>query len=379
MRFPDYDRSILSTTASILRHYGAEANYPTLPELDAQLATQPRHVALIIIDGAGVIPTDSALLPDSYLRAHRAATVTSIFPSTTTAATTSYYNGLSAYEHGWLGWQLYFKEYASDVVTFMRTSYHTRRPIEGPQPAVQLMPYETVFDKIKRAAPDIMLRTLYAFDSYCEHGADEKIRISDFSDLCHRIAEISRKPDERGYTIAYWGEPDTSMHEYGVGSPEALSQFRQIDARLRQLSNELTDTLLIVTADHGLINSATHDIAAMPEIMDCLVLPPSIEGRAAGFYVKPHRRRAFERAFQERFGDAFLLLSRADVYRTGLFGRGARHPKFDDFIGDYVACATGGASIGFGVPGVAGHSLIGLHAGLTEDEMLVPVVIDRKG
>ncbi len=378
MRFPDYDRSILSTTASILKYYGAQPSYPTLPELDAALATRPRHVALIIIDGAGVIPTDGALPADSYLRAHRAATVTSIFPSTTTAADTSYYNGQSAYEHGWLGWQLYFREYASDVTTFMRTSYYTKRPVEGPQPAVALMPYETVFEKIRRSDPEVALRSIMGFDSYCEHGADETLRISNFPELCERIAGISKK-DERGYTIAYWGEPDTSMHEFGVGSPEAVQQFRHLDDQLRRLSERLQDTLLIVTADHGLINSTTIDLSTMPEIAGCLILPPSIEGRAAGFHVKPQKRNAFERAFRARFGDAFLLLSREDVYRTGIFGRGARHPKFDDFIGDYVACATGGTSVTYNVPAIQGHSLIGMHAGLTEDEMLVPVVIDRKG
>ncbi len=378
MRFPDYDRSILSTTASVLRHYGAEASYPTLPELDAALATKPRHVALIILDGSGVFPTDAALPADSYLRSHRAAAVTSIFPSTTTAANTSYYNGQSAYEHGWLGWQLYFREYASDVTTFMRTTYYTHRPVDGPQPAVALMPYETVFEKIRRSDPAVALRSIMAFDSYCEHGADETLRISDFPGLCEAVAEISKK-DARSYTIAYWGEPDTSMHEFGVGSPEAVQQFRHLDDQLKRLSARLADTLLIVTADHGLINSETCDLAAMPEITDCLVIPPSIEGRAAGFHVKPHKRHAFEQAFMARFGDAFLLLSREDVYRTGIFGRGARHPKFDDFIGDYVACATGGTSVTFNVPAVSGHHLIGMHAGLTEDEMLVPVVIDRKG
>ena len=149
--------------------------------------------------------------------------------------------------------------------------------------------------------------------------------------------------------------------------------------RAKRLSERLADTLLIVTADHGLINSTTYDIAAMPEIAECLVIPPSIEGRAAAFYVKPHKKNAFERAFKARFGDEFLLLSREDIYRTGIFGRGRRHPKFDDFIGDYVACAVGGTSVTYNVPGVEGHHLIGMHAGLTEDEMLVPVVIDRKG
>ncbi len=376
MIYPDYDRSILSTTASILKHYGVESIYPTLPELDAQLATAPKHVALIITDGVGVRPLEGALPADSYMRSHIAATVTSIFPSTTTAACTSYYNGQSAYEHGWLGWQLYFKEYATDVTTFMRTTYYTGKPVDGPHAASHLMPFETVFEKIKAASPHIITRSQYGFDTYSDHGADVKLRVGSFADICDNLARISRTNDE-SLTISYWGEPDTSMHGHGVGSEQALAQFRLIDRELRSLSKRTKDMLIIVTADHGLINSTPVYLNDHPDIMDCLWMPPMVESRAAAFYVKPHRRATFEMLFRERFGEWFELLSREDIYRTGIFGRGVRSPKFDDFIGDYVACATADRHIMYRIPSSDGASLIGLHAGLTEDEMLVPVILHR--
>ena len=376
MIYPDYDRSILSTTASILRYYGAESVYPTLPELDALLETKPRHVALIITDGVGVRPLEGTLPADSYMRSHVAATVTSIFPSTTTAACTSYYNAQSAYEHGWLGWQLYFKEYATDVTTFMRTTFYTGKPVDGPQPAPHLMPFETVFEKIKAVRPELVTRSQYGFDTYSDHGADIRLRIGSFADICDNLARISRTGEE-SFTMSYWGEPDTSMHGFGVGSTQALRQFETIDRELSSLSKRVKDMLIIITADHGLINSTPIFLNDHPDIMECLWMPPMVESRAAAFYVKPHRRGFFEHAFREGFGDMFLLLSREDVYRTGIFGRGIRHPKFDDFIGDYIACAISDRHIMYKIPSSDGSSLKGLHAGLTEDEMLVPVILHR--
>ena len=376
MIYPDYDRSILSTTSSILAYYGVNNVYPTLPELDAELGTDPRHVALIITDGAGVIPLEGALPADSYMRRHVAATVTSVFPSTTTAATTSYFCGQSAYEHGWLGWQLYFKEYATDANTFMRTTHYTGKPIDGPQPAPTLMPFETVFEKIKKARPDVVTRSQYAFDTYADHGVGERLRIGSFSDLCGNLARISGT-DGPSFTISYWGEPDASMHAMGVGSESALRQFRMIDRELSSLSKRVRDMLIIVTADHGLINSTPIYIDDYPDVMDALIMPPMIENRAAALYVKPYRRAEFERLFRERFGEDFLLMSREDVYRTGIFGRGARNRKFDDFIGDYVACAVSDKNLAFRTAGGGDDTLVGKHAGLTEDEMLVPVIIDR--
>ena len=373
MIFPDYDRSILSTTASVLKYFGTDSGYPCLSELDARLAQKPRHVALILTDGAGVIPMEKSLDAGSWMRSHIRATVTSICPSTTTAACTSYFNGLSALEHGWAGWFLYFKEYAADGATFFRNTYYTNQPIKGPQPAVALMPFDTVFDRIRRASPEIVCRTQYAFDAYCVHGAHENLRVSTFRELCDNQIRISAG-QERTFTLSYWGQPDTAMHMSGVGSSAAAEQFAAIDRELRRLSEKLTDTLLIVTADHGLINSDPVDITKMPDLMECLVMPPMIESRCAAFYVKAHRKERFERVFREKMGDCFLLFSREEVYRAGLFGRGQAHPKFDDFIGDYVACAVSDRHIEYPVPGMKAGRLIGLHAGLTEDEMLVPVM-----
>lgn len=377
MIYPDYNRSILSTTASVLKYYGCESVYPTLPELDAAFETMPKHVALIITDGAGVRPLEGALPADSYMRSHVSAQVTSIFPSTTTAACTSYYNGMSAYEHGWLGWYLYFKEYAADITTFRRTTFYTGKNVDGPQAAPCLMPFETVFEKIRASQPEVVTRTQYAFDSYSAHGAHENLIISSFADICENQARISRR-DERTFTLSYWGEPDNAMHGFGVGSKQAVKQFKDIDAELKSLAGRLSDTLLIVTADHGLINSRSIFIDEIPEIMDCLIMPPMVESRAAAFYVKAHRRAAFENIFREKLGQWFILLSREDVYRTGIFGRGNAHRKFDDFIGDYVACAVSHRDIAMHIPGRPEGELIGKHAGLTEDEMLVPVIIDRR-
>jgi hypothetical protein len=138
---------------------------------------------------------------------------------------------------------------------------------------------------------------------------------------------------------------------------------------------------LIITSDHGMINTGEAvDVARIPELLEPLVIPPSIEPRASAFYVKHHRKAAFEEAFRKYCGEDFLLFSREEVLESGLFGRGARHPKFDDYIGDYLGVAVGARYFRFTLPdGRVPYTLIGQHAGLTEDEMLVAVLADRTG
>lgn len=373
--YPDYDRSILSTLSALTGYFGVQSAYPPLRELAPLLATRPRHVMLLLLDGMGKFPLERALEADSYLRAHALADVTSIFPPTTAAATTSYYCGLSAYESGWLGWHLHMKEYACDVVAFLRNGYYTPVRFDGQLPGARLMPYETVFDRLKGVC---RTHAIYAFDSYSEHGADLRHRVATFEDVTCALRSISRS-DESSFTIAYWNQPDAAMHRYGMGSPQARAEFHALDRALGQLSGQLRDTLLVITSDHGMIDTTQAvDVARIPDLLEPLVLPPSIEPRCAAFYVKSHRREAFEAAFARECGGDFLLLSRAQVLQSGIFGRGRQHPKFDDYIGDYIGVATGTRYFSFSLPGQQQQDrLIGQHAGLTEAEMLVSVMADR--
>ena len=98
--WPDYDRSILSTLSALTGYFGVPLPYPPLKELAPFLDTKPRHVMLLLLDGMGGYPLKTVLPEASYLRAHEIATVTSIFPPTTAAATTAYYCGKSALENG---------------------------------------------------------------------------------------------------------------------------------------------------------------------------------------------------------------------------------------------------------------------------------------
>lgn len=377
MRFPDYDRSILSIPASLLAHYGAETRFSHLPELDAALKTGRSKVLLVILDGLGSEVLQRTLPENAYLRRHTAATVTSVFPPTTTAATTTLYSGLPPTEHGWLGWHLYFKEYASDVTTFLSTGYYTGHRMPGPPPAAALLPYETLFEKIRRARPSVALHALCGFPAFFERGADCTHRVSNFDQACASLRHICETPGE-AFALLYWPQPDEAMHAHGVDSPEARDQYVRLNAALERLAAQARDALLVVVSDHGLTDAPeTFDLAGHPEVMDMLVMLPSMDRRASSFFIKSHRMADFEAWFRKNLAEDFLWMPRAEALHTGLFGPGAPHPKLDDFIGDGIAIATGRRVIECNLPGLPAHSaMIGHHAGLTDEEMLVDVILD---
>ena len=378
MILPNYDRSILSTVASLLGHYGAPSAYPTLPELDAALAERPKHVFLLVLDGLGDVVLRENLPEDAYLPRHVAARVTSVFPSTTAAALTAYASALSPQEHGWLGWYVYMKEYATDVKTFMRSTYFSGQPVAGPHPGYTLMPYESLPAKIRRADPRVRTHIVFPpFESGADSDADFTWHVTDFDQLCARLRRIADSEEET-FAFAYWTQPDATMHDHGVHSPEAVQTYRDLDRALEALRDRLPDSLLVITSDHGLMDPVEWiDLSGDTALLETMVMPPMLESRAAAFYVKAHRRADFERLFREKYADRFLLLSREEVYASGIFGRGAPHRKFDDFIGDYVACATGKSVFAYSLPGREHDRMVDYHAGLTEAEMNVAVILDR--
>lgn len=62
------------------------------------------------------------------------------------------------------------------------------------------------------------------------------------------IEELTSRPGKK-YIYAYWSEPDGCMHEKGCYSPEAKATLRQLEKQVQELTEKLSDTLVIVTAD----------------------------------------------------------------------------------------------------------------------------------
>jgi len=125
------------------------------------------------------------------------------------------------------------------------------------------------------------------------------------------------------------------------------------------------------------LTDLTHKkISDYPELMNMLERPTAMEPRACVFYVKEeYKDRLFPEKFRELFGEDFLLLSKHEVTGRQLFGGGEPHLKFEDFVGDYLA-------IGIAKTGLVyddnSHPLAANHAGLTEQEMMVPLTVIEK-
>ena len=361
LKYPDYKNSILNLINSIEKDFGVKNDHPTLAIADAILAKQYRNVVLMVFDAMGSRNLETLLPADGFLRKHMLQELTSVFPPTTTAATTTLESGLAPSEHAWLGWSLYFPEVEDNVNIFINTNYEDE-PIADYNVANRYLPYKNVVEKINELS-QARAESVSYFGTYHTESYEEIME--GVETLC--------KEDGRHYLYTYWNEPDSSMHEKGITSEEASAWVKRINEDLEVLSSKLSDTVLFVIADHGHINTSNQYIGDYPEIMDTLKWMPSIEPRALAFSVKEGREMDFETAFLRHFGGDFILLPSQEVVDQGLFGRGKVHPRFKEFLGDYLAVAIGEVSLFY----VKEHAeqFIGAHAGLTDYEMMVPLIV----
>ena len=146
---PNYEHCILNTITAILKYYNVETEHKSLEVLDKELKKKYRNVVFIVLDGMGEHILNR-MSPEGYFNVNKADCVTSVYPSTTTAALTTYYSGCPPYETGWIAWSQYFKEYgrAMDMLKHTESYMGEQYPKANLDVFAEVVNYETIFEKI---------------------------------------------------------------------------------------------------------------------------------------------------------------------------------------------------------------------------------------
>jgi predicted AlkP superfamily pyrophosphatase or phosphodiesterase len=162
-----------------------------------------------------------------------------------------------------------------------------------------------------------------------------------YSNLDEMYEKIEKLCNEEGkkYIYAYDVDPDHTMHEIGCDKPEIKNIIEDINRRIEELSNKLSNTIIFVVADHGHRNVKNLFIKDYPDIEECLLRNTSLEPRAVNFFIKPDKKDVFVNLFNKYFGNDFDLYTMEDVIESKLFGDGLENKIFRDALGDYLAIA----------------------------------------
>lgn len=359
---PNYEECITNLSNSILKHFNLETYHNTLPFIDEILDKDYKNVIVVLCDGMGSILLDELLDKDSFLIKNRRKTVTSVFPPTTTAATTSILSGLNPNEHGWLGWDLYFKKEDKVITMFLNTIKDTNIKAEAYNVATTTYPYESITKKISK---NYETHELLSFKN-------EEYRT--LKGIVNKIIELSKNNNKK-FIYAYYDNPDSLLHEHGINSELVKNEFQNINNSLKYLCDKIEDSVVIILADHGHIDCKNILLEDYPSIKKLLERTTSIEPRAVSFKVIPDKLEEFKNEFDKYFKNDFKLYTKEEIIKSKIFGDGLNNPNFEDAIGDFIAIAISDKSI------LDNRNLINfksLHAGLTDREMFIPIIVKEK-
>jgi predicted AlkP superfamily pyrophosphatase or phosphodiesterase len=379
---PDYHGgSLVNLMSSITTALGGTSPYAPLAALPPESLAAARHVVLLVVDGLGL---DYLLGHDGALRRHLQGQLTSVFPSTTASAIPAFLTGLAPQQHGLTGWHMYFREIgaiAAPLPFRVRAGRHALRAAGvSPQDLFGLTP---LFDRLPLPCHVVSPNHIIHSDfNVALSGRARRHGYSTLDEMFGLLAGLMRSDEARSYIHAYWPQHDSLAHEYGVGSEAVAEAFEALDTGFAQLLENArdSDSVVIVTADHGFIDTTpadTLDLDDHPDLRATLLLPLCGEPRMAYAYVRSGRESRFEEIVHSRFGERVWLMKSEEVMSRGWLGPGSPHPALQDRLGDYVLIPRGRTILRDWLKGEVRHTHIGVHGGLSAAEMTVPLVVAR--
>jgi arylsulfatase A-like enzyme len=393
---PNYEgRSILNIPASICQLLGA----PTFgmrvlrPEILEPLGKEKRRVILILMDAlalhrfkqwlaSGELPVWERLLENGSL-----AAITSISPSTTSAAITTLWTGQPAARHGVMGYEMWLKEYGmvANMIQHKPFTFHGdvgSLSKAGFEPE-SFLPVPTLGAHLKAHGVET-----YAFQHYSiahsglSRSLMQGVDIHSFNtpaDLWVSARQLlEAKQKEKFYAWVYWSPVDTLSHIHGPDDERAAAEFINFSQALErnflsQLSAEARrDTLLLLAADHGQITTpkdSHYDLSNHEGLLRRLHIKPTGENRLVYLHIRPGQTEAVREYIERTWPNQFLMLESGYALNAGLFGPGEQHERIADRMGDLLLISMGNAYLWWSAQE---NPLLGRHGGLHEQEMLVP-------
>jgi predicted AlkP superfamily pyrophosphatase or phosphodiesterase len=381
---PDYaGGSILNLVSSIAAHFGVQTGHPGLR--DALPLKGVETIVMFVVDGLGHgqlekhiadgdVPTLKSLMASNE---HR--TLTSVFPSTTMAAMTAMYTGCAPAQSGWLGFTMWLEEVQAVVDMIEQRNLATRTVLEE-RDFLRVVPNLAL--RLERAGVNCFAVQPSGFrDSWLNEwywaGAMQSGYVT--TNTLPSVAVNALGVSGRKYVMIYCPDYDTVCHRHGPSSPHASDEISATDHVLERLLPQIPrdgKTLLLVTADHGhkdLDASRAVNLERDLALMALLKGPPAGDSVSRTFRVKPGAMDEVK----GRLRTYCDLIESSAAWESGLYGGPPAQETFRKRVGDLIALPRDGVQTPYTYPGQKARTYLGLHGGLTEAEMRVPLISVR--
>jgi hypothetical protein len=400
--WPRYDgysiANLPATFASILGAQMPMHSAPPLPaELWRDLARNARRIVFVLMDALGYRRFCRALEAEAgpgwrpLVERGRFFPLTSVFPSTTVAALSSLWTGLAPSQHGYLGTFLFLREYGA-VAQMISLKLAVKGAPEqlvgmGLEPE-KFLPAPNVVEVFKSGGVSVYDVTPYhlargGLTRILHRGVDRNqvvpfVAASDMWVRLRRLLDAECGGDQPMYVYAYHAPLDGISHLYGPADEALDAELRAFAYSMRanfldRLSPQAAKgTLLVISADHGQVVTPKPSAIVLHKqpVWQDLVMMPTAEARAAYAYVRAGRMQAVRDALTRDLPGKLVAVDTRQALDAGLWGPGPLHSEALSRLGDLLLLATGDGYLADSTGQMP--EFLGMHGGLTAEEMLVP-------
>ena len=382
---PDYaGGSIVNLASSLFEGFGIDP--PSAPCEDRFGLRDPlsraRAVVLLVCDALGLRQLETALqrgaLPRLQAQAEQSPygiqQLTSVFPTTTTVALPSLTSGYPPSRHGVLGMRQWLDRFDAlcNMLRFRTIETQARDFSEEDLP-----PVETVFQRLRTAhIPSYVVSPAEyegtAFTGLINNGA-RYLGFRTQSEIGHLLEQsLADAAGDRSFHYLYWPMVDTVAHTYGPLSPPYYRELDFVDLMVQQVAEccAKAGATLLFTADHGqALLAKQRAVIINSECTTALKRPPGGNRRALYLSEKELGEMRHEPLLQQ---EDLVLVDTEEAINRGWFG--GHEVANRSALGDLIVMAMDDRQLLFDYGDGIG-TFAGAHGSLTEDEMLVPLLV----
>ena len=179
-------------------------------------------------------------------------------------------------------------------------------------------------------------------------------------------------------------------HQFGPASSQYKDSVSAISKVIKQNiidilnASGIDNTTLIITADHGQINvEGQHSYLFDEEVYSSLIhddeeiVLPSGGARSIFLNIKPDKIPTFINSMKSKLAGKAIVTTTDSNETKNLFGHYSQHEQFANRVGNVLILPKDNVTIWHNFIGGESYREKGDHGGLSQDEMYVPLVIER--
>lgn len=399
---PLYDSYSFSNVIGTIEYILTGKSDKKLPsEVLGSLGTDFDKVVLLFVDALGWRFIEPRLQTSNVVKKLEnkgvLSKLTSIFPSTTSAAVPVMNTGMEPVETELIEWRQYNNK-VDDIIMPIKFKHGYNRKIDlkgtfGLEPT-DIYPTNNVYHKLNNQG---VKSTTFMGDSYADSEFNKALmdgaEMLPYFTLDEALYGLSEKlintTEGKHFMHLYVNYIDDIAHKYGAGSPELDIQIDNVLRLIDELILQRTEgksgkTLLLITADHG------HDVFDPNEtIYINKVIPdfekylrrnsrnepilPSGSAKDVFLHINPELLDEAKMKLEEvlnGFGEVYLS---KDLLEQGFFGTTQPSEEFKNVIGDLILLPYAGQSIWWYQGEKYLKTSKGQHGGLSRYEMEIPL------